>query len=87
MSLENLVGVSLDTLKPDRSHVARLLTAADRNIADSRLDGLSAENRFDAAYKAIMQLATLALQCNRLQRRRQPAIHEDHLPVDEVRCR
>jgi len=46
---------------PDAAQVARLLAAAERNILDAQLDGLSAENRFDAAYKAIMQLAMLAL--------------------------
>ena len=35
-----------------------------RNIADAQLPGLSAENRFDAAYKAIMQLAMVALNAN-----------------------
>lgn len=61
MSLQNLLGISLDTVTPDRAHVARLLAAAARDILDARLDGPSAENRFDAAYKAIMQLAMLAL--------------------------
>jgi len=31
---------------------------------DAQLAGLSAENRFDAAYKAVMQLAMLALNAN-----------------------
>ena len=35
-----------------------------RNIADAQLQGLSAENRFDAAYKAIMQSAMVALHAN-----------------------
>ena len=61
MSLQNLLGISLDAVTPDAAHVARLLAAAERNILDAQLDGLSAENRFDAAYKAIMQLAMLAL--------------------------
>lgn len=64
MSLQNLLGVSLDTLTPDRLQVTKLLAAAQRNIADSQLVGLSAENRFDAAYKAIMQLAMLGLNAN-----------------------
>jgi len=33
-------------------------------LLDARLDALSQENRFDAAYKAIMQLAMLALHAN-----------------------
>lgn len=64
MTLQNLLGVSLDAIVPDRAQVARLLGAAERNIADARLAGLSAENRFDAAYKSIMQLAMLALHAN-----------------------
>ena len=42
----------------------RLLAAADRNIADAQLRDLSAENRFDAACKAIMQTAMVALHAN-----------------------
>ncbi|MGU7779175.1 DNA-binding protein [Burkholderia sp. PU8-34] len=64
MTLQNLLGVSLDAVQPDREQVARLLAAAERNLADAQLDGLSNENRFDAAYKAIMQLAMLALHAN-----------------------
>jgi hypothetical protein len=41
-----------------------MLAAAERNLADARLAALSAENRFDAAYKAIMQCAMLALRAN-----------------------
>lgn len=33
-------------------------------MLDARLNALSQENRFDAAYKAIMQLAMLALNAN-----------------------
>jgi hypothetical protein len=64
MSLRNLLGVSLDEVKPDKVQVARLLAAAKRNLADAVLEGLSAENRFDAAYKAILQLAIAALHAN-----------------------
>ena len=64
MTLQNLLGVSLATMTPDRATVARLLAATARNIADSQIAALSAENRFDAAYKAIMQLAIIALHAN-----------------------
>lgn len=64
MSLQNLLGVSLDVVAPDKQQLAKLLAAAQRNIADAQLTGLSAENRFDAAYKAIMQLAMAALHAN-----------------------
>ena len=64
MTLTNLLGISLDRLVADRAQVARLMAAVERNIADAQLPGLSSENRFDAAYKAIMQLATVALNAN-----------------------
>jgi len=64
MSLQNLVGLSLETVAPDPAAIARLLAAAARNLMDAQLKGLSAENRFDASYKAIMQCAMLALQAN-----------------------
>ncbi|MGK8795327.1 hypothetical protein ACRS8P_08350 [Burkholderia cenocepacia] len=64
MTLQNLLGISLEAIEPDREQVTRLLAAAERNLTDARLAGLSNENRFDAAYKAIMQLAMLALHAN-----------------------
>ena len=64
MTLHNLLGISLDAVAPDKVQIAKLLAAAERNLADAKIVDLSAENRFDAAYKAIMQLAMLALQAN-----------------------
>jgi hypothetical protein len=64
MTLKNLLGISLDTINPDKAQLAKLLAAAQRNITDAQLQGLSTENRFDAAYKAIMQLAMVALNVN-----------------------
>jgi hypothetical protein len=62
--LENLLGRSLERVAPERAGIARMLAAAERNLADAQLAGLSAENRFDAAYKAIMQSAMAALRAN-----------------------
>ena len=62
MTLDNLIGISLELVEPDVLAIGRLLDAAKRNIHDSHLSGLSNENRFDAAYKAIMQIANAALQ-------------------------
>lgn len=62
MTLDNLIGISLEPVAPDSLTIRRLLEAAKRNIHDSYLSGLSNENRFDAAYKAIMQIANAALQ-------------------------
>ncbi|GMQ87742.1 MAG: hypothetical protein BMS9Abin08_0948 [Gammaproteobacteria bacterium] len=64
MSLDNLVGINLEKITPDATVIGRLLSAARRNIADAHVKEISAENRFDAAYKAIMQLANAALQAN-----------------------
>lgn len=64
MSLNNLVGITLETIEPDSTTIIRLLRAVERNIADANLRELSTENRFDVAYKAIMQLANTALQAN-----------------------
>ena len=64
MSLENLRGISLENIEPDASVIKRLLAAAERNIADAHVMEISSENRFDVAYKAIMQLANAALQAH-----------------------
>lgn len=64
MTLDNLVGISLERIEPDGATIRRLLEAAARNIADAQVTAVSAENRFDAAYKAIMQLANASLQAN-----------------------
>ena len=64
MNLQNLVGRSLEAIEPDRAAIGRLLAAAERNLADAQLAGLSAETRFDSSYKAIMQCAMAALRAN-----------------------
>lgn len=61
MNLDNLIGISLEKINPDKFMIERLLNAAKRNIKDAHVIEISSENRFDAAYKAIMQLANLAL--------------------------
>ena len=64
MGSDKLVGITLDRIDPDASVIKRLISAAERNIADAYVTEISAENRFDVAYKAIMQLANAALQAN-----------------------
>lgn len=64
MSLDNLVGRTLEKIEPDVSIIKRLLSSAERNIADAHVMEISSENRFDVAYKAIMQLSNAALQAN-----------------------
>ena len=62
--MDNLVGISLDKVEADTVVIKRLLASAERNIADSHVMEISSENRFDVAYKAIMQLSNAALQAN-----------------------
>jgi hypothetical protein len=62
MSLQNLLAIQrLQPHTPDAAGTARLLEAARRNLKDSQVDAISADNRFDAAYKCIMQCAMLGL--------------------------
>ena len=62
MRLDNLVKTGqLKAHLPDARETQRLLAAAARNLKDSRVAGISDETRFDAAYKAIMQCALVAL--------------------------
>jgi uncharacterized protein (UPF0332 family) len=62
MSLENLLAINR-LFRHDASpeSIRKLIAAADRNLADARATNISVENRFDAAYKAIMQCAMAAL--------------------------
>lgn len=62
MTLENLLAIHrLQAFEATPTGVLRLLASAARNLADARLVELSADNRFDAAYKAIMQCAMIGL--------------------------
>jgi len=64
MSLDNLIGLSLERVEPDPLTIQKLLEATTRNLKDSQVTAVSNENRFDAAYKAIMQISNAALQAN-----------------------
>lgn len=64
MSLQNLVGISLDTIEPARATVAKLLAAVSRQLADAGTSGISGETRFAAAYTAIRMLADVGLHAN-----------------------
>ena len=62
MSLDNLVKIhQLQHHTATAEEVQRLLAAARRNLADSRVTDISDPARFDLAYKAIMQCAMLGL--------------------------
>lgn len=64
MSLQNLVGASLEVVAPARQTIRRLLDGAARHIADARVKAVSAETRFAAAYTAIRMLADAGLNAN-----------------------
>jgi uncharacterized protein (UPF0332 family) len=65
MSLENLLKTKqLKEHRPAPAEIRRLLDAANRNLKDSAATNISPENRFDAAYKAVMQSALAALMAN-----------------------
>lgn len=65
MTLANLLVIHrLQAFDATPSGVLRLLASAERNLADARLADLSADNRFDAAYKTIMQCAMIGLWAN-----------------------
>jgi hypothetical protein len=65
MSLQNLMEIgSLDKAKPRRDDIRRLLSAAERNLEDAGVTAISDENRFDAAYKCVMQCAIAGLLAN-----------------------
>lgn len=40
MTLDNLIGISIEIITPDATAIQRLLEAAARNISDARLEGL-----------------------------------------------
>jgi hypothetical protein len=65
MSLQNLLEIgSLDEAEPRRDDIQRLLAAAERNLNDAGVTDISDENRFDAAYKCVMQCAIAGLLAN-----------------------
>jgi hypothetical protein len=65
MTLQNLLAIkSLQQHAADRDSVRKLLSAAQRNLADARVDAIGNDNRFDAAYKCILQCAMLGLWAN-----------------------
>ena len=65
MTLQSLLKIGrLKPHAPTADEIRRLLAAAERNLVDARAEIISHETRFDAAYKAIMQLALIALMAS-----------------------
>jgi hypothetical protein len=62
MTLQNLLRIGrLKVHSPTAAEVQRLLVAIDRNLHDASIAAISDETRFDAAYKAVMQCALVAM--------------------------
>jgi hypothetical protein len=61
MSLQNLLGISLEQITPQKETIRRLLDGAARHIADANVKAISAETRFSSAYTAIRMLADVGL--------------------------
>ncbi|MGH8657770.1 MAG: DNA-binding protein [Gammaproteobacteria bacterium] len=62
MTLQNLLRIGrLKPHSPAPQEIQRLLAAAERHLTDARVAAVSDETRFDAAYKAIMQSALIAM--------------------------
>jgi hypothetical protein len=64
MSLQNLLGVSLEAVTPSKQTIRRLLDGAARHIADAKVNKVSAETRFTSAYTAIRMLADVGLHAH-----------------------
>jgi hypothetical protein len=64
MSLQSLIGVSLDTITPSRETAQRLIAAVARQITDAKIKAVSTETRFCSAYTAIRMLADLGLHAH-----------------------
>lgn len=65
MTLANLLKINrLQEFAPSPEGIQLLLEAAARNLKDAHIAGLSTDNRFDAAYKTIMQCAMIGLWAN-----------------------
>lgn len=62
MTLQNLLKIqSLVEFDAQPEDIQRLLVAAERNLRDAAVTAISDENRFDAAYKGVMQCAMASL--------------------------
>jgi hypothetical protein len=65
MTLENLLKTGqLKEHRADPKEIRRLLASAGRSLKDAAVEAITPETRFDAAYKAVMQSALVALMVN-----------------------
>ena len=65
MTLDNLLRIGkLKAHVADKVEIDRLLAAAERALVDASAPGLSSDTRLDAAYRAILQAALIAMLAN-----------------------
>jgi hypothetical protein len=65
MTLDNLLRIGkVKAHAADKVEIGRLLTSAERALADVGVPGLSADTRLDAAYRALLQAALAAMLAN-----------------------
>jgi len=73
MTLQNLLKIGrLKEHQPTAAEVQRLLAAVNRNLQDAAAANISDETRFNAAYKAVMQCALVAMMAAGFR----PAVNE-----------
>lgn len=73
MTLQNLLKIGrLKEHQPTAAEVQRLLAAVKRTLQDAAATNISDETRFDAAYKAVMQCALVAMMAAGFR----PAVNE-----------
>lgn len=65
MTLKNLLAIKrLQEHEADAVSVRRMLETAKRSLTDAQYTAISADSRFDLAYKCVMQCAMLGLWAN-----------------------
>lgn len=65
MTLDNLMKIGrIKVPTTSAAEIGDLLAAAARNLADARAENISVENRFDAAYKCVMQSALACMMAS-----------------------
>lgn len=64
MSLQSLVGISLERITPAKETIKRLVEGAARHIADAKVQAISGETCFGSAYTAIRMLADVGLHAH-----------------------
>jgi hypothetical protein len=92
MSLEKLVQLGWYKAEPSSpKEIADLFSIVDRSQADSRVEGISDDLRFQAAYNGILTLANIALRASGFrvslgQGHHQRVIESPRIHADDAGC-